>query len=321
MILVVGGAGFIGSHVAKMLQKEGYEALVLDNFSTGHSGMVLQGRIIQGEMGDAAALDAIFREYPIAAVMHFASSTDVGESSRRPAEYYANNVSASLTLFNAMIKHGVKFLVFSSSAAIFGSSHSSSIDENHPCLPINPYGWTKRIVEQALGDYDRAYGLKSCCLRYFNAAGGDSEGKIKILKSRFTNLIPIAMASAQQDKEITIFGTDYPTFDGTCIRDYVHVEDLGQAHILGLQQLVNTNASCHYNLGNGRGYSVWEVIHTLEKVIGKKVKTVLGDRRGGDPSILIANPSKAKRELGWECHFPDLKEMIEHAWKAYHVEG
>lgn len=316
-ILIIGGAGFIGSHVNEMLHRKGYETIVLDNLSQGVRESVRHGVFIEGDLADSALLDRIFSTHQIGAVMHFAALKDVGESVKHPLRYYENNVSNTLKLLAAMMKHDVKIMIFSSSAAIFGQPEEVPVSEDHPCHPINPYGRTKLIVENILDDFDEAYGLRYCSLRYFNAAGGDPEGRIKNHKSTDSNLIPIILRSLQKDDAcLTIYGTDYPTPDGTCIRDYIHIEDLGTAHIAALEKLLGGSSSCYYNLGNGKGFSVREVISAVEKVTGCKVKTREGPRRAGDPPILIASSSKARRELNWNPVYTELEPIIEHAWKA-----
>lgn len=317
-VLIVGGAGFIGSHVNKMLQQAGYETIVLDNLSKGHRNAVSKGIFIQGDMADSACLDHIFSTYSIDAVMHFAAFIDVGESIFNPSSYYNNNVTHTLNLLNAMRRHSVRTFIFSSSAAIFGYPQEIPIPENHPCQPISPYGHTKLMVEQILKDYDKAYSIKYCCLRYFNAAGGDPDGELKNFKSKESNLIPVALRSLKQpDGKITIFGNDYPTPDGTCIRDYVHVYDLGTAHILAMERLFAGHESASYNLGNGKGFSVLEVLQAVEKVTGLRLNIIQGSRREGDPPRLVADSSKAELELGWKPQYSSLEVMIEHAWRAF----
>lgn len=315
-ILVVGGAGFIGSYVTKMLQKTGYQAIVFDNLSRGDRRAILHAPLIEGDIGDENALHQLFKSYKIDTVMHFAAFIDVGESISAPAYYYLNNVGHTLTLLRIMLQYQVHTFIFSSSAAIFGYPQTSFIDENHPCCPINPYGSSKWMIENMLKDFEKAYGLKFCCLRYFNAVGGDPEGKIKNYQQRPTNLIPIILKSLKTKNSVTIFGTDYPTLDGTCIRDYIHIEDLGTAHLLGMERLWQGAPSCCYNLGNGQGYSVKEVIHTTEKVTGFRLKVCEGKRRLGDPPMLVANAQKAFKELGWSPRYCDLETMISHAWLA-----
>lgn len=318
-ILIVGGAGFIGSYVNKLLYDKGYQTIVYDNLSRGNRATVFQGEFIQGDIGDSALLDSVFKRHPIQAVIHFAAYIDVGESVREPAKYYENNVAKTLNLLNIMLKHQVKTVVFSSSAAIFGVPQMERITEQHPCHPINPYGETKWMVEKILQDFDRAYGVKSCCLRYFNAAGGDPTGQIKNYQTQVTNLIPLALRAIKLNRPLTIFGNDYPTRDGTCVRDYIHIHDLGTAHLLGMERLFAGSPSLAYNLGNGQGYTVKEVISTIETVTGHSIITQEGERRPGDPPLLLADASLIRKELGWQPVYPDLNIMIEHAWKALNV--
>ncbi len=317
-ILVAGGAGFIGSHVVKMLTQRGYHPVVFDNLSAGSRQAVTSGTFIQGDLNDPTALEKVFTDFDIAAVMHFAALIDVGESVREPAKYYLNNVAGSLNLLEAMRRHRVKTCIFSSSAAIFGHPEQPRLTEDHPCQPINPYGETKLMVEKILRDYDAAYGIKASALRYFNAAGGDPEGEIKNYKLKETNLIPLVLRSLKQPKAapLTIFGTDYATPDGTCIRDYIHIEDLGQAHLLAMEKLLQGGPSTNYNLGNGQGFSIREVIQAAEKVTGLKVNAIEGPRRPGDPPVLIADSQKARRELNWIPRYSALETMITHAWQA-----
>ncbi|WP_042281223.1 UDP-glucose 4-epimerase GalE [Candidatus Protochlamydia sp. R18] len=317
-ILIVGGAGYIGSHVNKMLNLMGYHTIVVDNLSRGSIKTVLHGTFVQGDLCDPLFLNQLFQKYTIDAVMHFAAYIDVGESVVNPAKYYQNNVVNTLNLLTAMVKSQVKTFIFSSTAAIFGYPLSNKIAESHPCHPINPYGETKWVAEKMLRDFEQAYGLKYSCLRYFNAAGGDPEGKIKNYQTKSSNLIPLILKSLQHEtKSITIYGTDYATTDGTCIRDYIHIQDLGHAHIKALEQLFNGSSSTSYNLGNGNGFSVKEVIQTVEKVLNKKVSFIEGARRPGDPPILLADTQKAASLLNWHPQF-SLAEMIKHAWTAYH---
>ena len=316
-ILVVGGAGFIGSHVNKQLNLSGYETLVFDNFSTGDRRAVTHGTVIEGDLANCEDLRAVFQDNAIDAVMHFAASIDVGESVIHPEKYYRNNVLNTLNLLNAMREHGVSRLIFSSSAAIFGYPQENPISEDHPKNPMNPYGETKLIVERILRDFDRAYGIKSCSLRYFNAAGGDPEGEIKNYKVAESNLIPVVLRSVKEGKNpVTIFGNDYSTTDGTCIRDYIHIWDLGAAHIAAMERLFSLGVSSCYNLGNGQGFSVAEVIKTVEDVTKKSVKVCQGNRRVGDPPALFADAKKARQELNWNPQYPQIDKMIDHAWKA-----
>lgn len=317
VILIVGGAGFIGSHVNKMLHRKGYQTVVLDNLSRGHRETVRYGTFIEGDLAHSHILNHIFEMYSVQAVMHFAAYIDVGESVQHPAKYYLNNVAHTLNLLIAMVQHQVKTLIFSSSAAVYGHPLNSCIKEDHPCKPINPYGESKLIIENILRDFESAYNLKFCCLRYFNAAGGDPEGEIKNYQFQTPNLIPrILLSLKKEESSVTIYGTNYSTQDGTCIRDYIHLEDLGSAHIIAMEALLNGASSNHYNLGNGKGFSVREVIQATEKVLNRKVKVIEGMRRSGDPTILLADSTKALRLLNWQPRF-SLQEMIAHAWNAY----
>lgn len=316
-ILIVGGAGYVGSHVNKLLCEKGYQTVVFDNLSRGSRKNVTNGEFFLGDIGNRHDLATVFEKTHFDAVMHFAALTDVGDSFKNPAQYYHNNVANTLNLLEYVVAHHIKTFVFSSSAAIFGLPLTETIGEDHPCNPINPYGRTKLIVEMVLEDFDKAYGLKSCCLRYFNACGNDPEGKIHSLFSIQKNLIPLIFQSLHKETALTLFGTDYPTPDGTCIRDYIHVSDLAEAHLLGLEKLLQDNKSSSYNLGNGHGYSVKEVLAATEKISGKRVKTINGVRRPGDPPILLANAQKAKLELGWTPNYADLENMISSAWKSF----
>ena len=320
-VLVVGGAGFIGSHVTKMLSKRGFNPLVFDDLSTGNLNAVTSAPLIKGDIACSKDLDLVFSQYPINCVMHFAALTDVGASFKDPIKYYIHNVCHTLNLLRAMNKYDVKTLVFSSSAAIFGVPTKEKIDEAHPCFPINPYGETKLIVEKILTQCDLAYGLKSTALRYFNAAGGDSELKMKNFKREDVNLIPLILRSLKiKSSPITLNGTDYPTPDGTCVRDYIHVEDISLAHVLALERLLKERVSLNYNLGNEIGYSVRQVIKTVESVTGLKVDVIEGNRRQGDPATLIACSKKIREELGWKPKYPLLESMIVHASEAMNFE-
>lgn len=315
-ILITGGTGFIGSLANLLLQEEGFSTIVLDNLSTGNKNSVLSGKLIVGDLSDRKLLDKIFLEHDISAVMHFAAKTDVGESVRDPALYYRENVVHTLGLLDAMQKANVSRFIFSSSAAVYGIPLTDELTENSPCNPINPYGESKLLIEKVLKDYSNAYGLQSCSLRYFNAAGGDPLNRILYSNSKQGNLIPILLDSIQNNKPVTVHGTDYPTRDGTCIRDYIHIADLGSAHILALKKLLNSNAALCYNLGNKQGFSVLEVIRAVEDVTGKALDVIMGPRRPGDPPQLIANAEKAKNELGWKPRYPEIKKMVEDAWIA-----
>lgn len=316
-ILIVGGAGFIGSHVNKMLHCKGYQTIILDNLSRGHRAAVPYGTLIEGDLADPVVLRHIFETYSIQAVMHFAAFIDVGESVQSPAKYYLNNVANTLNLLTTMLQYQVKILIFSSSAAIFGQPLEPFIKEDHPCQPINPYGESKWMIEKILRDFGSAYDLRFCCLRYFNAAGGDPEGEIKNYQIHTSNLIPrILLNLKRKENSVTIYGTDYSTLDGTCIRDYIHIEDLGNAHIAALEQLLKGGVSNFYNLGNGKGFSVREVVSAIQDVLNKKINIIESARRPGDPPVLLADSNKATHQLNWRPRYL-LQEMIEHAWKAY----
>lgn len=320
-ILVIGGAGYIGSHMVKDLLKAGYGVITLDNFSTGHQELLPGGKLIEGNLGDGNLLDNIFSNHSISAVMHFAAFSLVGESVNNPLKYYRNNIAQTIELLAAMVRNNVKYFIFSSSAAVYGEPVEIPIKENHPCTPTNPYGATKVAVEELLNSCDYAYGLKSISLRYFNAAGADEAGKIGERHDPETHLIPLILKTAIGEREdIKIFGTDYPTHDGTCIRDYVHVSDLTQAHLLALEALLLGKKSSVYNLGNSKGYSVLEVIELAEKVTGKTIRTVEAERRPGDPAELVAASEKIRQDLGWKPKYEDLKTIIKTAWN-WHQSG
>ncbi len=319
-VLVTGGAGFIGSNVNKHLNEAGYKTIVLDDLSTGCREAVTRGELIVGDMGNVSDLEPIFEKYKIDVVMHFAASIDVGESVKDPAKYYHNNVVKTLVLLDTMLKHKIKSFVFSSSAATYGEPKNGEgkLSEDSPCNPVNPYGETKLIVEHILRDYAKAYQLNSCSLRYFNAAGGDPDEEVKNRKIKESNLIPVVLHSLlEPNGSVTVFGTDYPTPDGTCIRDYIHLYDLSSAHIAAIEHLSTQEGATFYNLGNGNGYSVLEVIAATEKVTNRKVNVIHGDRREGDPPVLFSDASKARKELGWKPQYPQLESMISDAWNAY----
>ena len=314
-ILLVGGAGYIGSHIVKLLGKQGCSVKIVDDLSSGHRDAVLSGELVQGNYGDHALLDAVLSK-GFDAVMHFASFIQVGESVHHPDKYYRNNFVNTLTLLDAMRVHGVMRFIFSSTAAIFGDPEYTPIDERHPHQPINPYGRTKLMVEELLADYDKAYGMKSVCLRYFNAAGADPEGQLGERHDPETHLIPLVLQAASGRRlNVSVFGRDYDTPDGTCIRDYVHIQDLCSAHWLALQSLMNGADSQAYNLGNGNGFSIQEVINTAEEVTGRKIPVVNGPRRVGDPAQLVADSRLAGQKLGWKPQYTDLATIIEHAWR------
>jgi UDP-glucose 4-epimerase len=319
-ILVVGGAGYIGSHMVKMLSKSGKEVIVLDNLSTGFRDMVKYGKLVIGDLADMNLLENLFHEHQFDGVMHFAANSLVGESMTNPAKYYRNNVSNTLNLLDVMVRNKVKHFIFSSTAATFGEPEYSPIDEKHPQNPINPYGSSKLMIERILKDYADAYDLNSVSLRYFNACGADPEGEIGECHDPETHLIPLILQAASGRRDaITVFGRDYATEDGTCIRDYIHINDLCSAHALGLEKILkeNTGEALMYNLGNGNGFSVQEVIDVVKTVVSKDNKTLTvneGERRAGDPAILVADAKKATQELQWKPVYNNLEIIIEHAW-------
>ncbi len=314
-VLVVGGAGYIGSHMVQMLLDRGHEPVVFDNLSTGYRDAVPTGRLVEGDLADPAALEGLFAAQRFDGVMHFASLIQVGESVREPAKYYRNNVANTLNLLDAMHRHGVAHFIFSSTAAIFGEPDYVPIDEAHPRRPINPYGFSKFAIEQVLADYDRAYGLRSTCLRYFNAAGADPEARLGERHEPETHLIPLVLQAASgRRSHIDVFGQDYDTPDGTCIRDYIHIVDLCEAHLLALDRLRAGAPSGAYNLGNGNGFSVKEVIDASERVAGTSIARKYAGRRAGDPARLVADARRARSELGWQPRFADLDTIVRHAW-------
>ena len=318
-ILVTGGAGYIGAHCVLALQEAGFKIIVLDNLVYGHREFVegiVNVTLIQGDISDRALLDQIFSQHTISAVLHFAAYAYVGESVQSPAKYYRNNVVGTLTLLEAMVAAQVQHLVFSSTCATYGIPRVVPIDEQHPQAPINPYGMTKLMVEQILDDFSTAYDFRSVRFRYFNAAGADPQGRVGEDHNPETHLIPLVLQTALGQRDaITIFGTDYDTPDGTCIRDYIHVTDLAQAHLLGLQYLLDGNPTNVFNLGNGDGFSVREVIETAKKVTQRPIAVIEGTKRPGDPASLIGSAQKAKQVLDWNPQYSAIATMIEHAWQ------
>ncbi len=314
-VLVVGGAGYIGSHMVKDLLDAGYGVITLDDLSTGHRELLPGGEFIEGSLGDKVLLDKLFSTHKISAVMHFAAFSLVGESVKKPLKYYRNNMAATAELLDSIIRHNVKRFIFSSTAAVYGEPVEIPITESHPCNPTNPYGASKIAVERMLKDCDSAYGLKYISLRYFNASGADESGEIGERHTNETHLIPLILEVATGRREnIKIFGTNYPTPDGTCIRDYIHVSDLTIAHLLALKALLSGGDSAIYNLGNNRGYSVREVIELARKVTGKPIPAIEADKRPGDPAILIASSDNIKERLGWKAEYEDLETIIKTAW-------
>ncbi len=316
MILIVGGAGYIGSHVNKLLNKNGFETVVLDNLEKGHKEAVKWGKLEIGDISKIEEIEAVFNKYPIEAVCDFASYIEVGESVKDPEKYYLNNVKNTLNLLSVMRKHKVNKIIFSSTAATFGMPEKIPISEDDVQKPINPYGKTKLMIEEIFKDYDAAYGLKFVVFRYFNACGADKDGEIGEWHIPESHLIPILLEVAQGKREFfQLNGTDYATEDGTCIRDYVHVEDLALAHLLGLKHLLQNGESKFYNLGSGKGYSNKQVMETAKKITGVDFKVVYGPRRPGDPDKLLASSEKIKSELGWKPIYDNLEEIISTAWK------
>lgn len=320
-VLVCGGAGYIGSHMAKWLAAQGVEITVLDNLSTGHREAVRWGRLIEADLLRAETLEPVFTANRFDAVMHFSARSLIGESILRPYEYYANNVTGSLNLLEAMRRHGVDRLVFSSTAAIFGQPVNDRIDEDHPKAPINPYGASKLMVERILSDAAAAYGLRSVALRYFNAAGASPDGDIGESHQPETHLIPSMLrAVLETGPALKVFGEDYPTADGTCVRDYVHVDDLARAHDLALQYLQTHPGAHAFNIGNGQGFSVREVIAAGERVTGQAIHSEAVPRRPGDPAVLVASSARAHRELGWTPAYTDLDPIVESAWRWHQAQ-
>ena len=316
-ILITGGAGYIGSHVNKLLVSKGYKTVVFDDLSTGHKEFVKWGEFFKGDLSRRGDIRKCFLKHKdIAAVMHFAASTSVNESVATPAKYYSNNLSNTINLLNAMAEFGVKKFIFSSSAAVYGLPKTASVNETHHLSPINPYGRAKKLSEEMFGDYEAAYGIKYAGLRYFNAAGADPDGQLGQWYESFTHLIPLVFnAALEKNGLLKVFGQDYPTMDGTCVRDYVHVCDLAQAHVLALEYISSRGRSDFFNLGNGRGYSVSEVIAAVEKITDLKVRTKVVSRRAGDPAILVASSAKARKTLGWVPSYPKLGVIISTAWE------
>ena len=315
-ILVVGGAGYIGSHMVKLLLAEQHQVITFDNLSGGFRDAVLGGEFIEGDLADRAALDKVFALHRPDAVMHFASFIQVGESVRLPDKYYRNNFSNTVNLLDAMMAHHVKRFIFSSTAAIFGEPKYVPIDELHPTLPLNPYGRSKWMVEQMLADYGLAFGLRYVCLRYFNAAGADPDGLLGERHQPETHLIPLVLQAASgRRRHIEVFGRDYDTPDGTCIRDYIHIVDLCSAHLLALNFLGSDGQSDCFNLGNGEGFSVQQVIDAAQRITGVGIRMVDAVRRAGDPARLVADAAKARRVLGWAPRHAELDAIIGDAWR------
>jgi UDP-glucose 4-epimerase len=314
-ILVVGGCGYIGTHMVKALLAHGHRPITLDNLATGHRQLLPGGDFIQGGIDDTVLLDRVFTSHRIDAVMHFAAFIEVGESVHDPLKYYGNNVAATANLLAAMIRRDVRRFIFSSSAAVYGEPDYTPIDEDHPLNPTSPYGETKLWVEKMLAACETAHGLHAMCLRYFNAAGADESATIGEHHQPESHLIPLVLQTAAGARDhIAIFGTNYPTPDGTCIRDYIHVNDLVAAHLKAVEALMDNSGSRIYNLGNARGHSVREVIATAGRISGRPIPIVEAPRRAGDPAVLVAGSDRIKRELHWRPRHEDLDDIIQSAW-------
>ncbi len=315
-VLLCGGAGYIGSHVNKRLYREGYQTVTFDNLVYGHREAVKWGDFIQGDLKDQNAIEQVFQKYDIEAVIHLAAYAYVGESVAEPEKYYCNNVANTLNLLHVMRKYGCRKIIFSSTCATYGEPERVPIVEDMPQHPVNPYGASKLMIERIFRDYEKAYGMQYVVFRYFNAAGADPEGEIGEDHDPETHLIPLLLdAASGKRKEAKIFGTDYKTKDGSCVRDYIHVYDLGTAHLLGLRYLENGGKSDFFNLGNEKGVSVWEAVNSVKRVTGRDFKVVSAERREGDPAELVAGSEKAKQKLGWKPLYGEIDTIVEHAWK------
>jgi UDP-glucose 4-epimerase len=315
-VLVAGGCGYIGSHMVRMLRDQGLRPVVIDNLSTGHADAVQPGELRRGDIGDRTLVGAVLRETRPACVMHFAAASLVGESTHNPSKYWRNNLEQTVGLLDALVEGGLPAFIFSSTAAVFGNPLETPIRESHPCHPVNPYGHTKLAVEYLLQDYGQAYGLRSIVLRYFNAAGAHPDGSLGERHDPETHLIPLVLQAASGRRpEIARYGRQHDTPDGSCIRDYIHVQDLCTAHLLALRRLVAGGVSDTYNLGNGRGHSVSEVIAAARRVTGRTIAVRDEPARAGDPPILVADATRARQELGWKPLYPGLDHILAHAWQ------
>jgi UDP-glucose 4-epimerase len=322
MILIVGGAGYVGSHANKFLHGKGYRTVVFDSLVYGHRDFAKWGDFVLGDLADRRQISLCFERYPIDAVMHFSAFAYVGESVTDPGKYYRNNVANTLNLLDVMREFDVRYFIFSSTCATYGLPREIPITEDHPQNPINPYGRSKIMIENILRDYDSAYGIKHVNLRYFNAAGADAGGEVGERHDPETHLIPLAAYAALGRREdVKIFGTDYPTRDGTCIRDYVHVTDLADAHVRALEYLQGGRNSDSFNLGNGNGYTVKEVIETVRRVSGRDVPATETERRAGDPPVLVGSSTKAMEVLGWKPEYSDIESIIATAWRWHSGKG
>jgi len=324
-ILVTGGAGYIGSHVALALKNRGHSPIIVDNLSHGHRDVVERAvgtPVIVADTRDTPAIDRIFADHRIEAIMHFAAFIEVGESVKDPLGFYDNNVYGTVNLLRCAQSAGIRHFVFSSTCATYGPPRVIPIPEDHPQNPMSPYGQTKLMVERILADCEVAFGLRSMSFRYFNAAGAHPEGGLGEDHAPETHLIPLVLdAALGRRPHVSIFGTDYDTPDGTCVRDYIHVSDLAEAHVLGVEYLLRGGASTAVNLGNGRGFSVKEVIAAVERVTGRKIPVEMAARRAGDPAVLVGSSDKARQLLGWNPRFTDLETIIAHAWNWHQTKG
>ena len=313
-VLITGGAGYIGSHTNRLLAQKGIDTVIIDDLSDGHKEAVISGRLFTGNFGDKNFVDGIMSSEKFDAVIHFAAFASVPDSVIRPARYYRNNVANMQTLLDSCVEHGVRNIIFSSSAATFGEPEYVPMDESHPQKPINPYGTTKLIGEKMLADYERAYGLRFCAFRYFCAAGASHDGVIGEAHNPETHLIPVMMKAAMKKKAFQVYGDDYDTRDGSCIRDFIHVDDIAEAHILGLQYLNDGGKSEAFNLGSSEGFTVLEMVKALQKVSGLDVPYEITGRREGDPAVLVASSEKAKNILRWEANHSGIHEILRDAW-------
>ncbi len=318
-VLVTGGAGYIGSHAALALKQAGYDVVILDDLSCGHQDLVdsvLKVELIKGDISDRSLLDQLFRDRKIDGIMHFAAYIEVGESVRDPGKYYQNNVFGTLTLLEAAVAADIDKFIFSSTCATYGVPETLPIPDDHPQNPVSPYGTSKLMVEQILDDFEVAHGTRSVCFRYFNAAGADPEGRLGEARAHETHLVPLVLRTAMGKRDfISIYGTDYDTPDGTCVRDYIHVSDLANAHVLGLQYLLKGGKSTKFNLGNGNGFSVKEIIEASKAITGKEFTVKVDDRRPGDAPTLVGSAERATTILGWQPKYADIDSIIAHAWK------
>lgn len=313
-VLITGGAGYIGSHCNRYFNEKGIETVVLDDLSDGHREAVVAGSFVEGNFGNRELLDKLMSEHHFDAVIHFAAFASVPDSVIRPARYYHNNVTNMQTLLDACVQHEIKYFVFSSSASTFGNPQYIPMDERHPQEPINPYGMTKLIGEKLLADYDRAYGLKYCEFRYFCAAGASEDAVIGEAHNPETHLIPVMIKAAKEGRPFKVFGNDYDTRDGSCVRDFIHILDIADAHLKGLEYIMENNVSEDFNLGSGTGYTVFEMIQALQNVTGVSVPYEVAGRREGDPPALVASSEKAQKLLGWEAKNSSIEQMLKNAW-------